>query len=215
MIFKRRDRRPIATIVKEFFFPRGGWWRAATYVVHRVRRLPDPPHRVGRGVAAGVFISFTPLFGFHFLGAAGIAWLLRGNILAALLATFFGNPFTTPIIAVTSVRLGQWFLGLQDEMTLSAILGAFAHTSEEIWHNVLAIFTSDPTRWGELVHFFKVIFLPYLLGGILPGLFFAVLCHYLTLPLISAYQRLRQKKTRERSERLRAAAAARLREKAD
>ena len=97
MVFRRRDRRPIKTIVSEFFLPRGGWSRAAQYVVHRLSRLPDPPHRIARGIFAGVFISFTPFFGFHFLGAAAIAWSLRGNILAALLATFFGNPLTTPL----------------------------------------------------------------------------------------------------------------------
>ncbi|MCX8509052.1 MAG: DUF2062 domain-containing protein, partial [Rhodobacteraceae bacterium] len=102
MVFRRRDRRPVLRALTELIFPRGGWKRATQYVIHRLRRLPDPPHRIARGIFAGVFISFTPFFGFHFFGAIAIAMVLRGNVLAALLATFFGNPVTTPLIALGS-----------------------------------------------------------------------------------------------------------------
>ena len=40
-----------------------------------------------------------------------MTWVLRGNILASLLATFIGNPVTFPIIATVSVELGTWMLG--------------------------------------------------------------------------------------------------------
>ena len=85
-MFKRKPRTWGRTAL-EFFYPRGGWTRAALYVVHRIRRLPDPAHRISRGVAAGVFVCFTPYFGLHFVMATLIAWVIRGNILAALLAT--------------------------------------------------------------------------------------------------------------------------------
>ncbi len=122
MVFKRRTPRGWVQTFIEFFYPRGGWYRAAQYVIHRVRRLPDAPHRIGRGVFAGVFISFTPLFGFHFIGAALIALAIRGNVLAALLATFIGNPLTTPIIAYTSVELGQFILGGHGSLRFEEIL---------------------------------------------------------------------------------------------
>lgn len=198
-------------MLTDAFWPRIGWRRALAYVIHRLGRLPDAPHRVGRGVAAGVFISFTPFFGFHFIGAALIAWALRGSILAALFGTFFGNPMTTPIIAILSVSFGRWILGVHGETGFQAIIGAFSHASIEIWENIHAIFTPEPAQWPELGHFFQTIFLPYLVGGILPGLLAAVICHYLTLPVVAAYQKRRAKKMRESAERLRAAAAARLR----
>ena len=49
MVFKRRDRRSIWQILQETVYPRGGWARAASYISHRVRRLPDPPARIARG----------------------------------------------------------------------------------------------------------------------------------------------------------------------
>lgn len=201
MVFRRRDPRPILTVLTEFFFPRGGWSRAAQYVVHRLRRLPDPPHRIARGVFAGVFISFTPLFGFHFIGAWLIAWAIRGNVLAALLATFFGNPLTTPLIAITSVELGHWILGGEAGVGLAEVTDFFAGATTEIWRNLYAIVTSDVAEWGRLSEFFDGIFLPYLVGGIGPGVLFGVICYYLSLPIIGAYQRLRDRKRRERIEK--------------
>jgi uncharacterized protein (DUF2062 family) len=51
-----------------------------------MKRLPDSPERIARGVWAGVFVTFTPLFGMHFIVAALLAKLMKGNILAALMA---------------------------------------------------------------------------------------------------------------------------------
>ena len=107
MVFKRRDRRAIWQIVLDFFYPRGGWTRAFEYIKPRVRRLPETPQKISRGIWAGVFICFTPLFGLHFVFAAIIARLMRGNIFAALMATFFGNPLTFPPIGYLSIKIGR------------------------------------------------------------------------------------------------------------
>ncbi|MEO0946532.1 MAG: DUF2062 domain-containing protein, partial [Pseudomonadota bacterium] len=82
MVFKRRNPKPFLRAVWEFFWPRGGWARAFHYVKHRVRRLPDRPERIARGIWAGVFTTFTPFYGMHFVTAALVAYLMRGNILA-------------------------------------------------------------------------------------------------------------------------------------
>lgn len=200
-MFKRRDKRTYTQLLTESVYPRGGWRRAAYYVQHRLQRLPDEPHRIARGVFAGVFISFTPLFGFHFLGAALIAWVLRGNILAALLATFVGNPLTTPLIAVSSIELGHWMLGTTAHFNLMTVFESFTSAGQEITHNLLAIFTTESTRWHKLGAFFQTIFLPYLVGGILPGLLVSFVFYFLTIPVIRAYQILRAKQACERKRR--------------
>jgi len=182
----------------EFFWPRSGWNRATRYVIHRVRRLPDPPHRVGRGVAAGIFVSFTPFFGAHFILAGTCAWLIGGNIIAALLATFLGNPLTTPFIAVSSVWLGRWMLGVKGEIGPQRILSEIARATGEVANNVLALVSERDMEWMHLSAFFHEIFLPYLVGGILPGLFFAALGHYATLPIIAAYHRRRAERAARR-----------------
>lgn len=209
MVFKRRNRRPVLQVLREFLWPRGGWARAATYVTHRLRRLPDDPHRIARGVFAGVFVSFTPFFGLHWILAGLIAWASRGNILAALLATFAGNPLTTPFVAWSSVELGHWLLGDPVGMSLREILDAFSYAGAELWANFKAIFTLQVTHWQRLGHFFRSIFLPYMVGGIMPGLVVSLGFYYAAIPVVRGYQKLREVKLKERIERVRAAKAAR------
>ena len=197
MVFKRRTPRTYVEIVSESIYPRGGWGRALRYVVHRLQRLPDPAHKISRGIAAGVFVSFTPLFGLHFFIAALIAVLLRGNILAALLATFVGNPLTFPLVAAISMELGSWMLG-ERGIPLPLVLQAFSDASLDLWRNFLAIFTSEPTRWRGLFLFWDRVFLPYLVGGILPGLAAAIAAYVLSNPIIAAYQKARVARLKKR-----------------
>ncbi|MCR8724770.1 DUF2062 domain-containing protein [Frigidibacter sp. ROC022] len=208
MVFKRRTPRGFWQRVRDFIYPRGGWGRAISYVIHRLRRLPDPPYRVARGVAAGIFVCFTPFYGFHFLLAGLLAYLMRGNILAALMATFFGNPLTFPIIATISVELGAKMLGLPGGMPLHRIVGAFSSASLQLWANLAAIFTAAPTHWDRLGDLFGRVFLPYLVGGLLPGIISAVIGYMATHRIVVAYQKRRKKKLKSRVEKRRAAAAA-------
>lgn len=201
MVFKRRKKRPIGTAIAELFYPRGGWGRALSYIRLRLSRLPDKPHRIARGIAAGVFASFTPLFGFHFITAAACAFMIRGNIIASLLATFFGNPLTFPIIMAVSVDLGNWMLGQPNDMQLPQIISALGHASAELWGNIASFYTGDPRQWEGLTRFFHRVFVPYLIGGAIPGLLTAWLMHYLSLPVILAYQKRRAKKMREQLEK--------------
>lgn len=194
MVFKRRDRRPFWQVIKEFFWPRGGWTRAAHYVKHRVRRLPDSPQRIARGIMAGVFTTFTPFFGLHFVIAALVAFVVRGNVLAALLSTFFGNPLTYVPIAMTSLRTGYWMLGLEwGRGNVHGSLGEkFGDAWSDLHHNFLAMFTSATADWHGLRLFYDEVFFPFMIGGIIPGIVVGIICYYISLPLIRAYQHRRK-----------------------
>jgi uncharacterized protein (DUF2062 family) len=204
LVFKRRTPKGYWESFVEFFYPRGGWRRALRYVAYRLRRLPDPAHKISRGIAAGVFVSFTPLFGMHFFLAAFLAWMMRGNVLASLLATFFGNPLTFPLIAAVSVETGNWILG-RPPIPLTDVVGAFTFASLEIWANIVAIFTPAQVAWGNLAEFMNAVFLPYLIGGIVPGIVMALAAYLLANPVIASYQRGRIKRLKLRFEKRRRA----------
>ena len=195
MVFKRRDRRPLWKVVTDFFWPKGGWGRAFTYVKHRLHRLPDSPHRIARGIFAGVFTTFTPFYGLHFLIAAGMALLLRGNVVAALLGTFFGNPLTYVPIGVVALQTGHALLGrhtlAEDEISRS-LGGKFLDAGEDLKHNFLAIFTEDKADWHNLHVFYDEVFFPYMIGGIVPGIVTGLAAYYISLPVITAYQHRRK-----------------------
>ena len=202
-MFKRRKPRSYSQIATEMIYPRGGWLRAGQYVLYRLRRLPDQPHKIGRGVAAGVFISFTPLHGLHFLAAAGIAWVIGGNILASLLATFVGNPITFPFIAYASTWLGRELLGTHGRLSAKKILNESADASMQVWHNFTAMFGHGTPHWDRLGSFYHDIYQPYMVGGLILGIIAAVVAHYLTVPVIRAYHRRRARKLAKRIERIR------------
>jgi len=207
VVFKRRTKRSWLTIVAESFYPRGGWGRAASYIAHRLRRLPDTPHKIARGIGAGVFVSFTPFFGFHFLLAALVNLVLRGNMLAALMATFFGNPLTFPLIATVSLELGNLMLGRPAPEAIRGTATAFAEAASELWRNLRAMFTAEVPHWDSLAGFFDAVFLPYLVGGLLPGLAAGVAAYFISAPVITAYQKLRRRKLKKKWDEIRARAA--------
>lgn len=207
-MFKRRDRRPLWRTLWEALWPRGGWRRAAQYVQHRLRRLPDPPERIARGIFAGVFTTFTPFYGLHFLTAALIALVMRGNIVAALLSTFFGNPLTYVPIGVASLSTGYWLLGIEGNPEHGSLGHKFTHATGDLWANLVAIFTPDKTDWTDLIIFYREVFFPYMIGGIIPGLICAMISYYLSVPVIRAYQNRRKGALKEKLAKLKKKKAA-------
>jgi uncharacterized protein (DUF2062 family) len=219
VVFKRREPLGWLAWMREMIYPRGGFKRATRYVVHRMSRLPDEPHRIARGIFAGSLIGFLPLPFLQFLAAWGAARLMRGNVLAALLGTFNTNPLTTPFFAVFAMTLGHWLLGVQAPLTAEAIARAFGYAGRDLWHNFMAIFTDRTAEWDGLLRFWQDIYLPYFIGALLPGIILSLIAYYVTIVIVNAYQKARASKADERRERRRklratiAEAAARLKPK--
>lgn len=209
MVFRRRVPPSLGRRLRGLVLPPGGWRRGFAYVRHRVTRIPDAPHRIARGVACGILASFTPLFGMHFFLAAFLALVVRGNLIAALIGTAAGNPLTFPFIAILSLDLGHTILGTRaDAVPISQIMTAFGQAGDEVFRNVRAIFGPETMNWGRLERFFHHVFLPYLVGGLGPGLLAAFASYWLSLPALHGYQKLRsaRRDARARQKAERAAA---------
>ena len=193
-MFKRRKPETWAKWVGQQLYPKGGLKRAGAYLWHRLRRLPDPPHRIARGVFVGTFVNFPPIFGIQMPAAVLLAWAVRGNVLAAVLGTLLSNPITTPLIALVSLNLGHWILGTPETISLNAVFAAFAGAGQDLWHNMGAAFTEETAHWDGLILFWHQIYFPYLIGSILPGLATSALFAWATVPLVTAAQALRRKR---------------------
>ncbi len=207
MIFRRRERPSIFSRLRESLMPRKGMWRGVDYIGKRMRRLPDSPHRIALGFAIGAFVSFSPLFGLHFLLAALAAWALRANVLAGIFGTIVGNPLTFPVISVTSLWLGRWMLGrTHGGSEFEQVSHAFAEGLNAIWGTVKSWFGYGPSMLDGLLLFLDNIFLPYLIGGIIPGLVCAAVCYWLLGPIVAAYQERRRRRLEKRADERRQAA---------
>lgn len=192
-MFARRDPKGIRARVADAVAPRKGWRRGFAYLGHRMRRLPDSPHRVALGVAAGVFVSFSPFFGFHLLYAAGVAWLLRGNILAALIGTAVSNPLTFPAIALSSLGLGRWMTGATGAaLDFMEISRAFGAAFSALWQEVRAAFGFGGPPAADLGPFWAELFLPYLAGGTVAGALAGLAAYLVSRPVVAAFQSRRR-----------------------
>lgn len=207
MIFKRRDKPPLREWLREVLYPRKGFWRGMDYIRKRLHRLPDSPHRIALGFACGAFASFTPFFTMHFFLAAGLAWVMRGNILASIFGTAVGNPLTFPLIATGSLWFGRYLLGRGGAQSdFEAVTNAFAEGFNSLWATTQSWFGYGPSMMDGLLLFLDDVFLPYLVGGIAPGLVCAVISYWIIGPIVEAYQLRRTRKLKRQAERIRQAA---------
>lgn len=97
--------------------PKPALWRRllkhGQALVGKLVSLKDRPHAIAGGVAIGMLIGFTPLFGLKTLLCIGLAFLLRCNPIAAVIAVSLHDVVTPfwPFLLVLEYRLGAWVLG--------------------------------------------------------------------------------------------------------
>jgi uncharacterized protein (DUF2062 family) len=110
MLFRRREKTSHIERARIWAWPRVSWRRSALYYAKRILRLSATPYAIAVGCAIGAFASFTPFVGLHFAISIALAWLVRGNIIAAAIGTAVGNPLTFPLIWASTYQLGHAIL---------------------------------------------------------------------------------------------------------
>ncbi|MGJ8532852.1 MAG: DUF2062 domain-containing protein [Alphaproteobacteria bacterium] len=171
MLFRRKHPEQFWQKLRVALWPRRNWWRSAQYISKRVLRLSASPHVVAMGFAAGVFASFTPFIGFHFVICFAIAYLMGGNMIAAALGTWVGNPITFPFIWFYTYKFGNLLLhGHEGALSMREVSGQLLHLS-----------------FGNLVDLLK----PMTLGGFMAGVPMAIISYFVIRRLVFVYQRSR------------------------
>jgi uncharacterized protein (DUF2062 family) len=82
-------------------------WRAR---LNALLSLDDSPWRTALALACGVFISFTPFWGFQTLMALLVATVGRLNRGVTLLGTWLNLPWFAPFVYAGAVKLGALLL---------------------------------------------------------------------------------------------------------
>lgn len=181
MLFRRKKPEQFWKKLRVAIWPRRSWWRSLQYIAKRVLRLSASPHVVAIGFAAGVFASFTPFIGFHFVICFSLAYVLRGNMIAAALGTWLGNPLTFPFIWFYTYKLGNLILhGHQGELSMRQVSGQLLHVS-----------------FGNIIEILK----PMAIGGVLLGVPTAIISYFIIKRLVFVYQRSRLPMIAKRAEK--------------
>lgn len=185
MLFQRRQKLGLTERLRLVLVPQRSYARSFRYFCKRVLRLTATPHAIAAGVAAGVFASWTPFLGLHFIIAFALAYMIAGNMVAAGLGTAFGNPFTLPIIWATSYDLGHRLLVTHDGAQRAGL--------------DLARLVSD----FDLGQLWAPILKPMLVGGVIPGLICGLVFYGLTYWGVAVFQDRRRRKLAARAAALR------------
>lgn len=108
-------------------------------VMFSLLRSHRSPVELAVSVGLGVFVGCSPFFGFHTFIVAGLAFVLRLNVVAMWLGTHISIPPLAPLLVFASLTIAHQWLGLEEtgaiehfyqwlagSVVLGAILGASA-----------------------------------------------------------------------------------------
>ncbi|MDZ5696241.1 DUF2062 domain-containing protein [Chelativorans sp. M5D2P16] len=183
MLFKRRKSADWWERARTLVWPRRSFWRSTQYFAKRTLRLRATPHAIAAGIAAGAFASLTPFLGFHFLIAAGLAWLIGGNLIASAIGTAVGNPLTFPFIWGATYKLGQLILYGRHPGDVAPM-----HLGHFLWHM-------------EFTKLWQPFLKPMAIGALPLGLVVALIFYVLTRWSVIAFREQRRKRLAERARR--------------
>lgn len=188
MLFKRRNPPSLVERMRVAIWPRRSWSRSVRYVINRVGRLPASAFAVAYGFACGVFSSFSPFVGFHFIIAGFLAWLGGGSILAAALGTFFGNPLTLPVIWISTYSLGSWLLDANGQFNADLLRQGF----EDLWS---AILTGSWEVFQSALEMLWPLVKPMMVGAVPLGMIVASIFYFAMWRLVDTYKEKRRDQT--------------------
>jgi uncharacterized protein (DUF2062 family) len=181
-MFRRRTETTFVKRLSQSVSRKHGVRRLLDYIRHRALRIPGTPESVARGLATGVAVSFTPFLGLHTPLALGVAYVLRGNIIASALSSAIGNPFTFYFIFWIVYNAGVFLLGRGAE--------AESYTS---------FFTSMMhAPWTMLTekfdYYWDGFILPIMVGFLPVAVVVWFLTYWFSLRVVKQYQFMRRKR---------------------
>lgn len=177
MLFSPKNQPSVWRKFLSWLWPRSGFRRAALYIWHRIARLPGSAHSIAAGFASGAAVSFTPFLGLHFLMSFVLAWVVRGNLVAAAIGTALGNPWTFPVIFALTGNIGAFLLGE----------GVTDQVPVWDWSQI------SNAPYDYIVSFLPIVF-PLLVGGIPAAIVVWVLVYFSFKSLIVSYRKKRADK---------------------
>jgi uncharacterized protein len=141
--------------------------RSFRTLLRQILHLQESPQRTAVAFALGVFIAFSPAYGFHTIMVVLSTWLFGLNVVALLAGAFINNPWTVvPILGIT-YWTGALLLGRSETPTFS-------------WHDM-----SFQGIYQQVLPYA----VPFAIGGLALSILGALLTYPAAYLLIAKYRR--------------------------
>lgn len=164
-------------------------WRRFRGRVTAVLHLDEEPSRLALGMAVGVFIGTTPLYGLHTLLALLAAFLFRLNKAATITGAWLNLPWFAPFVYAFCLKLGEAIL--RGTFAVSWDVGSLAEAAAPY------LSLNPREQAGSLVHLFWVLWRmmfevsrPLFVGTTVVGIVLASATYFITLEAVREIRRL-------------------------
>lgn len=148
----------------------------------RFIRMRGDPKEIALGLALGIFLGVSPLFGFQLLLAVLIAAFLKWNKVAAGMGTLISNPFTSPFIYTFAYYVGSKVTGTTGQGLL--------------------VIPRDLATAGRMLEEAPRLLVALTLGTVLIGLPLAVLGYFVSYAALMRYRETIREKLIEKRKKL-------------
>ncbi|PTX99809.1 DUF2062 domain-containing protein [Verrucomicrobia bacterium LW23] len=151
-------------------------WRWFWEHIYKIGELKGRKEAIAGGVAIGVLIGFTPLFGIKTVLAMLLAWMFRCNVVAAAISVSLHDiswPLL-PVLMLLEYDVGYWLLN--------------SHHFPPSGHHIL---TSHSAHQLLQLQFWQTTGLPVLLGSLVFGVVGAPLSYFFTLSCLHGLEKKR------------------------
>jgi uncharacterized protein (DUF2062 family) len=154
--------------------------------------LRGSPEAIGRGIAIGVFVAFTPTIGLQMVIAIVLATLLNANRPAAIAPVWLSNPFTIPPLFLLTYWIGTFLWPGPSLETIRQTLQHALHAISE--HH----FWKISSQLAIILNLGRDVFLCLTFGGMLVGAICGGLSYFPTVWLVRRFRARRRRPTAPR-----------------
>lgn len=142
--------------------------------------LDDPPAKIARGLALGIFIGFLPIMGIQMAAVLPFALLFRGNKMAAVAGVWISNPVT-----VIPIYFLDYLVGV-----------AFTPYQRLTWADFSSQFTA--TNMTKFLALGERLVVPLFVGGAILGVIAGIPTYFVTKAMVTHTRELRRRRRARR-----------------
>ena len=185
-MFLRRDQLSLRHRLLNWVWPRIGWGRTITYYWHRLQRIPGTSSSIAAGFACGMAASMSPAVGTHALVGLGLAYVVRGSLVASVIGTLAINPWTAPPVWFSTYYTGAFILGWEE----------YGHAGTADFFEIFVALTEAVVQLDVGLFITKVtpIFWPMLVGSLPVAIVVGFASYFVLEPILRKIQARRMRR---------------------